>query len=73
LESINELSKHKNSLGLHFGHIWPSHFGCVSGFQDFATHFWDEVLFQDVVHIDDLPFLGNAQVALSILFSCVVC
>jgi hypothetical protein len=26
-----------------------------------------------VVHIDDLPFLGNAQVALSILFSCVVC
>jgi hypothetical protein len=43
------------------------------GSQDFATHFWDEALFQDVVHIDDLPFLKNAKVALGILFSCVIC
>jgi len=41
--------------------------------QDFATHFLDEVLSQDVVHINDLPFLKDAQVALSILSSCVVC
>jgi hypothetical protein len=45
--------------------------GMPMGSQDFATHFLDEVLFEDVVHIDDLPFLGNTQVALGILFSCV--
>jgi hypothetical protein len=34
---------------------------CVPvGFQDFATYFLDEVLFQDMMHINDLPFLGNA-------------
>jgi hypothetical protein len=43
------------------------------GFQDFATHFLDQVLSQDMVHIDDLPFLGDAQVALGILSSCVAC
>jgi len=42
------------------------------GFQDFATHFLDEVLFQDMAHIDDLPLLENAQVVLGILSSCVV-
>jgi hypothetical protein len=41
------------------------------GFQDFATHFLDDVLFQDVAHIDDLLLLGDAQVALGILASCV--
>jgi hypothetical protein len=35
-------------------------FLCASGFWNFAMHFLDEVLFQDVVHIDDLPLLGNA-------------
>jgi hypothetical protein len=40
-------------------------------FQDFSTHFLDEVLSQDVVHIDDLPFLENIQVILDILSSCV--
>jgi hypothetical protein len=35
-------------------------------------HFLDEVLFQDVVHINDLPFLGDTQTALGILSSCVV-
>jgi len=45
---------------------------CVQvGFQDFAMHFLDEVLSHDAVHIDDLLFLGNTQVVLDILFSCV--
>jgi hypothetical protein len=43
------------------------------GFQDFAMHFLDEVLSQDVVHINDLPLLGNAQITLGILSSCVAC
>jgi hypothetical protein len=41
------------------------------GFQDFATHFLDEALFQEVAHIDDFSFLGEAKVVLVILFSCV--
>jgi len=41
------------------------------GFQDFAMHFLDDVLFQDVAHIDDLRLLGDAQVILGILASCV--
>jgi len=28
--------------------------------QDFATHFLDKVLSQDMVHIDDLPLMGDA-------------
>jgi hypothetical protein len=36
---------------------------CIMGvsmdFQDFVTHFLDEALFQDVVHINDLPLLRN--------------
>jgi hypothetical protein len=39
--------------------------------QDFVMHILDEVFSQDMVHIDDLPLLGDAQVALGILFSCV--
>jgi len=47
---------------------------CVPmGFQDFATYFLDEVLSQDMAHIDDLPFLANAHVVLEILSSCVTC
>jgi hypothetical protein len=47
------------------------------GFQIFVTHSLDEVLFQDVTHIDDLFILGDAQVALalgnvSITFQCVL-
>jgi hypothetical protein len=41
------------------------------GFQDFAKHFLDEALFQNTAHIDDLPLLGNTQVALGILPSYV--
>jgi len=33
--------------------------------------FLDEALFQDMVHIDDFPLLGNSQVTLGILSSCV--
>jgi hypothetical protein len=33
--------------------------GVLAGFQDFAMHFLDEFLFQDVVHIDDFSFLEN--------------
>ncbi len=36
-----------------------------------TTHFLDDVLFQDVAHIDDLPLLRNTQVVLGILASCV--
>ncbi len=45
--------------------------GVQVGSQDFVTYFLDEVLFQDIVHIDDLPFLRDAQIALGILSSCV--
>jgi hypothetical protein len=35
------------------------------GSHDFITHFLDEVLFQEVAHIDDLLFLGDTHVALA--------
>jgi hypothetical protein len=41
------------------------------GFQDFATHSLDEALFHDMAHINDFPFLGDAQVVWGIFFSCV--
>jgi hypothetical protein len=34
-------------------------------------HFLDEALSQDVMHIDNFPFLGDAHVDLGILSSCV--
>jgi len=42
------------------------------GSHDFATHFLDEFLSQNVAHIDDILLLGNAQVVLNILSLCVV-
>jgi hypothetical protein len=39
----------------------------LTGFQNFTTHFLDEALFQDVIHIDDLLFLGDAQFILGFL------
>jgi hypothetical protein len=48
------------------------HFRCAIGFQYFATHLLDEALSQDMTHIDDFPFLGDAHVVLGILSSCVV-
>jgi len=41
------------------------------GSQDYATHFLDEALFQDVMHIDDILLLGDTQVVMGILFSYV--
>ncbi len=46
--------------------------GVQVGFQTFATHFLNEILSHDVVHINDFPLLGDAQVTLGILSSCVV-
>jgi hypothetical protein len=46
-------------------------FGVPVGFLNFVTHFMDEVLSHDVAHINNLPLVGGAQVALDILFSCV--
>jgi len=34
--------------------------GVPMGSKDFAMHFMDEVLSQDVVHINDLLLLGNS-------------
>jgi hypothetical protein len=44
-----------------------------TGSQDFATHFLDETLFQNMAHIDDLFLLGNTQVILGILSLNVIC
>jgi hypothetical protein len=38
--------------------------GVPMGFQNFVTHFLNEALFQDMVHIDDLPLLGNTHVGI---------
>jgi hypothetical protein len=43
------------------------------GFQGFAMHFLDEVLSQDVMHIDDLFLLGDTHVTLGILYSYASC
>jgi hypothetical protein len=43
------------------------------GSQDFAMYFWDEVLSQDMAHIDDLPLMGDTHVTVGILSSCVAC
>jgi hypothetical protein len=45
--------------------------GVLMGSWDFAMHFLDEILFQNVAHIDDFFPLGYAQVSLGILCSCV--
>jgi hypothetical protein len=45
--------------------------GVLVGSQDFATHFLDEVLSQNMVHVNDLPLLRDTHVALGIFFSCV--
>jgi hypothetical protein len=41
------------------------------GFQDFAMHFLVKVLFHDMAHINDPSVLGDTQVILGILSSCV--
>jgi hypothetical protein len=41
------------------------------GSQNFATHFLDEVLFQNMAHTNNFFLLGDTQVALGILSSCI--
>ncbi len=71
LKSIRDLSKHKESLQLHFGHTWITHFGYANGLLGFCHIFLDKALFQYVIHIDDFLMLGDIQVVLGILCSCV--
>jgi hypothetical protein len=72
-------SPSKISLGIEISHGYTlvtyglRILGVVMGFQDFAMHFLDEALSEDVAHIDDLPLLGDTHVVLGILFSCVAC
>jgi hypothetical protein len=47
--------------------------GVLVSSQDFTMHFLDEALYHNMVHIDNLPLLGNTQVVLGILSSCVAC
>ncbi len=46
--------------------------GVLMGSHDFTMHFLDEVLFQDMAHINDFFSLGDPKVVLGILSSCVV-
>ncbi len=46
--------------------------GVLVNFHDFAMFFLNEALSLDMVHIDDFPFLGDAQVVFDILSSCIV-
>jgi len=41
------------------------------GSQDYATHFLDLALFQNMVHIDDILLIGDTQVVMGILFSSI--
>jgi hypothetical protein len=45
LETIMDLSKHKNFFKVALWSQMVYAFWCVNGFQDFATTFLDEVLF----------------------------
>jgi hypothetical protein len=59
LESFKDLFRFINFLTLHFNHKWFMHFGCVNRFLGLCHVFWDDILFQDVAHINDL-LLGDA-------------
>jgi hypothetical protein len=65
------------SIDIPQGYILVTYGLCILGVpmssQDFATHFLNEALSQNMAHIDDLPLLGDAQVVLGISSSCVVC
>jgi hypothetical protein len=62
--------KHWSPLGISPGIEIPQSFilvidglcilGALVGSQNFAMHFFDEALFQDMVHIDDFLLLGDA-------------
>jgi len=40
LESIMDIFQHKDSLGLHFGHRWLTHFGCANEFSKLCHTFF---------------------------------
>jgi hypothetical protein len=44
--------------------------GVLVSFPNFAMHFFDEILSEDMVHINDLPFLGNAHYFGHFVFMC---
>ncbi len=46
--------------------------GVPMGSQNFVTNFLNEVLSQNMAHINDLPLLGDTHVVLGILSLCVV-
>jgi hypothetical protein len=72
LESIKDISKYKKFLqGCTLVIDGLCILGVPMGSQDFATHFLNDVLYQNVAHIDDFPLLGDPQVVLGILSSCV--
>jgi hypothetical protein len=47
--------------------------GVLKGYWDFVLHFLDEVLFQDVTHINDFLLLGDTHVAVGIMSSSIAC
>ncbi len=71
LESFRDLSKHNIvhictllTYGLRI-------LGVPMDSHDFAMHFLDEPLSKDVTHNDDFPLLGNTEIDLGVLSSCV--
>jgi len=60
-----------NSLNIKFfyGYILVTNGLCILVI---LSHFFNEVLSQEVAHIDDLPLFENTQVALGILSLCVI-
>jgi hypothetical protein len=57
LESIMDLSGHRVSSCCTFVTNDLRILGVPVGYKDFVTHFLDESLFHDMVHINDLPLL----------------
>jgi len=61
LESVKYFFKHRDSSKLHFGHKWLTHFGSntKNGFSRLCHPFLDEVLSQDMMHINNILILGD--------------
>jgi hypothetical protein len=73
LEFIKDFSRHRYSSKLHLVINELHILDVPMGLPDFTMHFFYEALSQNMVDINDLPLLGDAQVVLGILFSCVTC
>jgi hypothetical protein len=61
LESVKYFLKHRDSSKLHFGHKWFTHFGSDTkkGFLRLCHAFLDEVLSQNMMHINNIFILGD--------------